>query len=132
MSKLKLLQEEMETNVKRQQALIDIRNGKAAGIEKRELNEDELAEFELLDTEIEKLEKSILLERKIETSSKRNAEMRFMDVAKEATPEQKVQRDYSLLRAIGLKANGKQLDGLELEMHQEAAKEAFIYQGLSL
>ena len=39
------------------------------------------------------------------------------------TPEDKASKQYSLLRAISLTSRGKQLDGIEAEMHQEAQRE---------
>ena len=39
------------------------------------------------------------------------------------TPEDKASKQYSLLRAISLTSRGKQLDGIEAEMHQEAQTE---------
>jgi HK97 family phage major capsid protein len=125
MSKIKELQENYEVAIERQTELMKIRSGEAIGISKRELNEDELAEFDLLEEQITKLKRQIETENKFVEASKRNASVKFMDVRNsKETPEEKAQKEYSLLRAINLKASNRPLDGIEAEMQQQAESEA--------
>ena len=124
MSKVKKLLEEQEKVVKRQNELLAIRMGEAPGIEKRELNEDENAEFDLLQEKFENLDTEISVERKFENVTRQNATIRFADVKKKESPESKISKKYSLMRAIHLKANNKPLDGVEAEMQQQANDEA--------
>jgi len=64
--------------------------------------------------------------KKVQADEQRIAEMAGSNFRKKSNedPETREIKKYSLLRAIGLKAEGRSLDGLELEMHQEAEKEA--------
>jgi HK97 family phage major capsid protein len=121
---MKTLLEKLEGVTQRQNELMAIRSGKAPGIEKRELNEDEMAEFDLLVEEGNELKRGIEVEKKFEDQARSNAAMHFSNVEAENKDLNKAKRDYSILRAIKLKSQGKPLDGLEAEMHQEAEREA--------
>ena len=126
MSKLKTYLENLEEAHNRQKELIAIRSGEAKGIAKRELNDDENAEFDLLQEQIEGLEKSINREKKFDKVNKREVEKHFSDTKKDGEDKEKakIQKRYSLLRAINLRANNRPLDGLEREMHDMAVNEA--------
>jgi len=89
--------------------------------EKREFTDEEntrraeiRTEIQKLDNQIEQREFEEQLEARVagETINKRNQEKEDKEVGQ-----------FSLLRAMNLLANSKPLDGLELEMHQEAVKE---------
>ena len=122
---MKAFLEELEGNVNRQNELLAIRSGKAVGISKRELNDDESTEFDLLEEEITSLKTKIDRQTKFDESAKRNAGVHFSNVEqKESKDLTRAKSEYSLVRAIGLRANGKQLDGVEAEMQQEAEREA--------
>ena len=122
---MKAFLEELEGNVNRQNELLAIRSGKAIGITKRDLNEDENTEFDLLEEEITSLKAKIDRQTKFDESAKRNAGVHFSNVEqKESKEVTRAKSEYSLVRAIGLRANGKQLDGVEAEMQQEAESEA--------
>ena len=122
---MKAFLEELEGNVNRQNELLAIRSGKAVGVSKRDLNEDETAEFDLLEESITDLKAKIDRQSKFDESSKRNAGIHFNNVEqKESKDVNRAKSEYSLVRAIGLRANGKQLDGVEAEMQQEAEREA--------
>lgn len=89
--------------------------------EKREFTDEENTRraeirtaIQKLDAQIEQREFEEGLEARVagEAINKRNQEKEEKEVSK-----------FSLLRAMNLVANNKPLDGLELEMHQEAVKE---------
>lgn len=124
MSKMKTLLEKLEEVTNRQNELMAIRSGKAPGIEKRELNEDETAEFDLLVDDGNELKRQIEIEKKFEKQAEENARMHFADVKKKETETEKIQKEFSILRAINLVANKKPLDGLEREMYDEAVRES--------
>ena len=125
MSKMKDLLEAYEKASNRQNELMAIRNGEAKGIEKRELNEDENAEFDLIQEQIDGLKISMNREEKFDKAAKENANVHFSNVSQDQMKsEKKAQKDYSILRAINLMANQKPLDGIEREMQDEAVREA--------
>lgn len=78
--------------------------------------------FDDLDVRMKALEADIAhIERMIEIQDKQRS---FQAPTPSASPEAKAKARYSLMRAVRLKSQGKKLDGIELEMHQEAVKEA--------
>lgn len=80
--------------------------------EKKEL--DELSdEVDEMDEEIERMQKAINM----------RAKNRMAAFKSEET---KVRRSYNILRALELAARNKPLDGVELEMHQQAVAEARV------
>jgi HK97 family phage major capsid protein len=90
--------------------------------EKREFTEDEAKKYNELRSEFDKLTDKV---KELEADEKRRLEMVGLSVQKRFS--QKEERDlskYSLKRAITLQASGKPLDGIEAEMHEEAAEEA--------
>lgn len=92
-----------------------------AETEKRELTAEEITKRDALLADCDALDGQITAEERVE---KRMAE-NLGDIINNAN-EQREQREvkrYSLMRAIQLRAEGRQLDGIELEMHQEADKE---------
>jgi len=96
--------------------------------EKRGLISEERAAVDTLKTTINDLTERIDAEDLVEREQLRAAadEARRNETrrtAEKKTPEQKVSERYSILRAIRKAAEGK-LDGIEAEMHQEAANEA--------
>ena len=66
----------------------------------------------------------------LEAESKRMATPATRVNENKISDEQRVKKNYSFLRAANLVANNKNLDGLELEMHQEAERE-FRQAGIS-
>ena len=90
---------------------------KVAETENRELNDDEVAKFNELETRANELKAKADQSEKIENMRK---ELSSKSEKNEATD---IKKRYSYLRAIsGLMNNN--LDGVELEMHQEAQNEA--------
>lgn len=98
----------------------------AAKTETRALNTEERAKFDALEMEYNEIEKDI---QRVERAEQRSATAAVAAMAhgggvSDNTPEKEAAKSFSLLRAIQLKMEGKQLDGIEMEMHQEAVKEA--------
>lgn len=98
----------------------------AAKEEKRDFNDEERSRLTAWEEELEALEKEIAFQEKIEArlASKVAANMEQRHRQEGQTPEQKAVLRYSLCKAILARANGKPLEGIEAEMHQEAEKEA--------
>lgn len=105
-----------------------------AETEKRDLTEDEKTKFDEYRTAIEGLDKDI---QRAEFAEKMEAEKEARNFEKsgkgkgdgskkagEARDKSNIISNYSFARAINALVNGKPLDGLEAEMHQEAVKEA--------
>lgn len=122
--KLKQLKEQLEEKVNRQAALLAIRSGKAEGIEKRDLNEDENAEFDQLESDIKSLKTKIEREQVFADAEKRNAEMHFADVrsTSEANDIAQAKQDFSITRAAQIANGTVKNDGIEREMLDEGAK----------
>lgn len=89
-----------------------------------EARADQLIEdITAMNTSIERSEKmEKLLQEKADQVARQRANDQRRSQEPE-TPESKASKQYSLLRAISLTSRGKQLDGIEAEMHQEAQKE---------
>lgn len=90
--------------------------------EKRSLSTEEREQLNEYRSQFEDLTKQIA---ELEADEKRALIMAGVEVRKQH--QQKADKDikrYSLQRAIQLKAQGKELDGVESEMHQEAINEA--------
>lgn len=90
--------------------------------EKRDFTDEEQRSYDSLADQFDKLGDRL---KKIEADERRAAEMAgafHSDANKKQ--EKKEIRKYNFFRAIKAKAEGRSLDGLELEMHQEAEKEA--------
>lgn len=86
------------------------------------LSEEQRSKANSLKTEIQNLDQDIELAEMAEAEEMRKAaQVRAKQPQK--SPEAKVEERYSFMRAIGLAAKGKQLDGIEGEMAQEAEKE---------
>lgn len=95
---------------------------KLARTEKRDFTDAEKAKYEEYETQFRALGERL---QRVENEEKRMAEMAGAFAAKDNNDKEKREvKSYSLLRAINLQASGKPLDGIELEMHQEAIKEA--------
>lgn len=114
---LKQLREKRAEKLEALQAL----NAKAEG-EKRSLTKEEKEQWEAINNEVDELAADIAFEEKREA---RAAEL-AASAGVPATPSNKPKelRQYSVLRALSAMAEGRQLDGVELEMHQEAQREA--------
>ena len=97
---------------------------KKAEQEKRTLLDDEQTQFDALRSEIEKLEKSIsdaiFMEEQQRKRAKNESDQRRSK--EKASPEQKLTKAFSLIRAINQVA-GKGLEGAELEAFQETQNE---------
>lgn len=90
--------------------------------EKRDFTAEEQQKYDAYGKEFDDLK---IVLGNLEADERRAAEMAGAFHA-EATKnnEKKEVRNYNFFRAIKAKAEGRNLDGLELEMHQEAEKEA--------
>jgi HK97 family phage major capsid protein len=94
-----------------------------AETEKRELTPEQQTRFTELRELIEGMEKKISDAEFLEDQNRRNAAKNIAQTQQKN--EDKQIREYSFVRAIRSKiGEGEKLDGFELEMHQEAAKEA--------
>ena len=93
-------------------------------------NDDQRSKLNTIRTEVSNLENDIDNHLMIEAESKRMATPATKVNENKVNDEQRVKKGYSFLRAANLIANNKNLDGLELEMHQEAERE-FKQAGIS-
>ena len=93
-------------------------------------NDDQRSKLNTIRTEVSNLENDIDNHLMIEAESKRMATPATRVNENKVNDEQRVKKGYSFLRAANLIANNKNLDGLELEMHQEAERE-FKQAGIS-
>lgn len=90
--------------------------------EKRNLTDDEKTNYDTLKSDWDKLTERIT---EVEGDEKRAATMAGQFAAEDQKKQEKKEiRSYSLFKAIKAKAEGRNLDGIELEMHQEAEREA--------
>jgi HK97 family phage major capsid protein len=99
------------------QSMVELRK-----TEKRDFSPDEADKYNELRTAWDKLDKMVT---EMDADEKRALKMAGM--AAQRQHQSSVEKDlnkYSLKRAIQLKVEGKQLDGIEAEMHQEAEAEA--------
>jgi HK97 family phage major capsid protein len=93
-----------------------------AKTEKRDLTDDEQKQYDTYAEEFDNLGKRL---KRVEDEERRAAEMAGANYRKRSeSKEDKEIRSYSILKAIRAKAEGRALDGIEAEMHQEAEKEA--------
>ncbi len=77
-----------------------------------------------LNSSIERAEKTeALLQEKATQVAKQRANNDQRRNVEKDSPETKAAKNFSLLRAINLTSRGKELDGLEREMHEEAQRE---------
>jgi len=93
-------------------------------------NDDQRLKLNTIRTEVTNLENDIDNHLMIEAETKRMATPATKVNENKVNDEQRVKKGYSFLRAANLIANNKSLDGLELEMHQEAERE-FKQAGIS-
>jgi len=90
--------------------------------EKRSLSEEDTKEYDNLMSEMRELDNQI---KRAEEFEKRQLEMAGSFINKNNEKREKAEaKKYSFVRAIRLKAEGRELDGFEGEMHQEAKKES--------
>ncbi len=87
------------------------------------LNDEQRSKALGLKTEIQNLDIDIELAEQAEAEQARQAVVQARSKPAQKSPEQKAVGRYSLMRAISLAAAGKQLDGIEAEMSQEAERE---------
>ena len=93
-------------------------------------NDEQRSKLNTIRTEVTNLENDIDNHLMIEAETKRMATPATRVNENKVNDEQRVKKSYSFLRAANLIANNKSLDGLELEMHQEAERE-FKQAGIS-
>ena len=93
-------------------------------------NEEQRSKLNTIRAEVTNLENDIDNHLMIEAETKRMATPATRVNENKVNDEQRVKKSYSFLRAANLIANNKSLDGLELEMHQEAERE-FKQAGIS-
>jgi len=90
--------------------------------EKRNMNADELAKYNEFIADMNLIEDEI---RSAEEFEKRVAEMAGTARSKQVNKdEDKLEKSFSLKRAIQAKLDGRAMDGAEAEAHQEAQREA--------
>lgn len=111
------LQAKLQAKLTREEELLNLTDA-----EQRDFTESENAEFNQLNAEIETIQKSIQIEQKKEQARATIAMAKMNPNRK--SEEQKVTEQFSLRKAILAKAEGRQLDGAEAEVHQEAEREA--------
>jgi len=118
--KIKALRKEHRVKVDAQKAIADLLKK-----EDRSFTDDERVNFDQLSDDIDTIEKSITDLLKLEKAALRAAAVGKAPATPQGAegPEKKAKKRYSLVRAIGLMAEGKPLDGIEAEMHQEAKRE---------
>lgn len=87
------------------------------------LTEEQRSKAVSLKSEIENLDTDIQLAENAEAEELRKAEAIRRSRPAQKTPETQVTERYSFMRAVRMAASGKQLDGVEAEMAQEAEKE---------
>lgn len=95
--------------------------------EKRDLNEEEISKRDAYLGALDKLDKEIAAKEALEKRNKEFAGTQMRNEQREK--EQKEVASYSIIKAMrelvnGMKGEGKGLTGIELEMHQEATREA--------
>ena len=93
-------------------------------------NDEQRSKLNTIRAEVTNLENDIDNHLMIEAETKRMATPATRVNENKVNDEQRVKKSYSFLRAANLIANNKSLDGLELEMHQEAERE-FKQAGIS-
>ncbi len=93
-------------------------------------NDEQRSKLNSIRTEVTNLENDIDNHLMLEAEAKRMATPATRVNENKVNDEQRVKKSYSFLRAANLIANNKNLDGLELEMHQEAERE-FKQAGIS-
>lgn len=98
----------------------------AAKEEKRSFSDEERARLEQWEAELAGLEKDIAFQEKIEARIATNvaAKAAARRTQEKQPEEEKIIKRFSFLNMINARAKGKPLTGLELEMHQEAEREA--------
>lgn len=120
MEKVKQLKEERGQKVKTQKGLLDTRKS-----EKREFTPDEVKEFNELDEEIRSLDENIEQGIKEEAAEARAAALAGEPVNGDPSDaEQRNLSKFSFVKSVRESSSRSGLSGLELEMHQEAEKEA--------
>ncbi|MCE7997048.1 MAG: phage major capsid protein [Roseivirga sp.] len=117
---VKQLKEERGQKVKAQKDLLEKRKA-----EKRKFTTEEVSEFNGLDDEIKELDQEIDQRTKEEAAEARAAALAGNPVTTEPSePEQRNLSNFSFVKAVKESSSRSGLSGLELEMHQEAEKEA--------
>ena len=116
--KIKALQKELRAKLTAAQAISDL-----ALKEDRGYNETEEAKYKALEEEIEAIEKRLKVANDAQDAYLRSIAHKAPAKPSAKSPEERVSKAYSITRAIGMAAAQKPLDGVELEMHQEAQRE---------
>lgn len=111
------LQTRLQEKLDRQEALLTITDA-----EKRDFTDAENGEFETLTNEVVNIQKSIQIEQKKDQARAQIAMSKMAQPKK--SEDQKVSERFSLLNMIKTRSEGKELTGVEKEMHQEAVNEA--------
>jgi len=84
-----------------------------------EFTPDQVTRFDALTAEVETLNDDYAREQKAENLRKQTA----LNKSNQKTPEQKIARQFSFVKAINAKANGNPLEGVEREVSEEAQGE---------
>ena len=100
-------------------------NELAAKAQTEELSVEESAEFDTIDGEIRQLDSDIERAERIEARQAAQAKQTGEKGNKDTSDaDERDIRSYQIVRAIQAKLDNRALDGIEMEMHQEAVKEA--------
>lgn len=119
MKTLKELLELRAGKVSEQATLVD-----TAEKENREFSESEAAEFDKLQKAIDDLKPHIARAKQIEAAKKARAEAEGRDITPPKKEEDKIREKYRFTKVLHARSQGKDLTGLEKEMHEEAIREA--------
>lgn len=117
---VKQLKEERGQKLKEQKGLLDTRNN-----EKREFTDEEVTNFNTLDDEIKALDTQIAQRQREEEAAKRHANLSGTPLSDKPAEElDKIQKRFSFTKALRSAVDPNiKLEGVELEMHQEAGTE---------
>lgn len=124
MKKLAELRQERAAKVNAQKEMLDKRRN-----ENREFTQEEATRFEGLDTEINQLDEQIKRAQAYEAAEKRAAELAGTPVVTSAEEGEqreraKMQKRFSLHKAIRAQMGNVPFDGVEKEIHDETVKRA--------
>lgn len=120
----KILKEQRELKTTEIEALLEsyeVEEGKESEA-RSTMDEADVKIYNRLMKEVEELDVSIAETERLEEFKARSAGKKI--AATQKTNELKEVRNYSFVKAIRSKMMGEQLEGFEMEMHQEAVKEA--------
>ena len=122
MKSLKDLREERASKIDAQDVILQ-----KVKAESRDMNADEETRFDAITSEIENLDAAIARADKQEKAEQRIAAQKLKDKGRStefSDSDEKRMANYSLHAAVQSQLRGKEVQGFEKEMHQEAEREA--------